>query len=521
MAMSGEPDWDEVLGSFRALRSRIRTELGGRDRVAAVRARGQLTVRDRLDALLDMGSFDEIGTFAWPQDRAQDWLPGDGKIGGHGLVDGRPVTVIGDDITVLRASSSVIGNTKVHKLLEQAERAGNPLIYLGECGGGRIPDILGAAGFCQVPGYLDFARRGRRVPVAVAIVGDSFGASTLLTGLADFTVQVRGTCLAVTSPRVIEVATGEQISSADLGGPDVHAKVTGLIDAIAADDATALGLIRQFLSYLPSASGQLPPRAPRPDVSPDDGVLSVVPRDRRRGYDALTLAARICDPGSVLEVKAEFGRSLLTALARIGGHPVGLIASQPRYQAGALTPDACDKAARLICLCDAFGLPVVLLQDTPGFLVGARPEHQRMVAKAMLFQQAFALATVPKITVLVRKGFGLGYYTMGGNDMGGDLLYAWPGAEVGFMDPEVGANVIYADELARLPAQERAERRRVLADQLAASTDVAGPAGLMKVDEIIDPVQTRPVLARALDRFAGRPQAALADRPLAWWPTSW
>jgi methylmalonyl-CoA decarboxylase subunit alpha len=519
--VSSYEDWDDVLGAFRALRSRVRTDLGGPDRVAAVRARGASTVRDRIDALLDPGSFDEIGTFAWPEGRAGEWLPGDGKIGGAGLIDGRPVTVIGDDSTVLRASSAVIGNTKVHRLFEQAQRAGNPLVYLGECGGGRIPDILGAVGFSRVPGYLDFARRGRRIPVAVAILGDSFGASTLLTGLADFTVQLRGSCLAVTSPRVIEVATGAQVSGDELGGADVHARLTGLVDAVADDEASALAMIRRFLSYLPSGSGNPAPRAPAPDVSPDDGVLAVVPRDRRRGYDMRALVGRVCDPGTVFEVRPAFGRSLVTALARIGGHPVGVIASQPLHQAGALTPDACDKAARLICLCDAFGLPVVMLQDTPGFLVGAKPEHQRLVAKAMLFQQAFALARVPKITVLVRKGFGLGYFTMGGNDMGGDLLYSWPAAEIGFMDPEVGANVIYAAELAALPSTERSARRRELAAGLAAETDVAGPAGLLKIDEIIDPADTRPVLARALDRFAGRPPTPLADRPLAWWPTAW
>jgi acetyl-CoA carboxylase carboxyltransferase component len=519
--MNGNEDWDDVLGAFRALRSRVRTELGGPDRIAAVRARGRRTVRERIDDLLDPGTFDELGTFAWPDGRESEWLPGDGKIGGHGRIDGRPVTVVGDDGTVLRASSSVIGQAKVDRLYDQALRAGNPLVFLGECGGGRIPDILGAVGFTRMPGYLEIAQRGRRIPVAVAILGDSFGGSTLLAGLADFTVQLRDTCLAVTSPRVIEVATGQQVTADELGGADVHAKRTGLIDAVADDEASALAMLRRFLSYLPSSSESLPPRAPAPDVGPDDGVLAVVPRNRRRGYDMRSLVRRVCDPGTVFELKAAFGASLLTALARIGGHPVGIIASQPIHMVGALTPDSCDKAARLICLCDAFGLPVVMLQDTPGFLVGVRPEHERMVAKAMLFQQAYALATVPKITVLLRKGFGLGYYIMGGNDSSVDLLYAWAGAEIGFMDPQVGANVIYAAELAALPPPERAARRQELAAEMAAETDVAGPAAHMKIDEIIDPVDTRPVLARALDRFAHRAPAALADRPLAWWPTAW
>jgi acetyl-CoA carboxylase carboxyltransferase component len=486
-----------------------------------MRAAGRWTVRDRIQGFLDEGSFDEFATFAWSAGRRDEWLPGDGKIGGTGRLDGRLVTVAGDDVTVLRASSAAVGNTKVHRLYEHALRTGTPFVFFGECGGGRIPDIIGATGFTQVPGYLDISRRGRRIPLAVAIVGDSFGASSLLTGLADFTVQVKGTCLAVTSPRVIEVATGETVTSEELGGSDVHARTTGLVDAVAADDAAALAAVRQFLSYLPSNGDQLPPRSACPPIGADDRVLAAVPRDRRRGYDAHVLVSCLVDDGDFFELQPQFGRSVLTGLARIGGHSVGLIASQPQYAAGALTPDSCDKAARLICLCDAFGLPVLMLQDTPGFLVGTRVEHERLVAKAMLLQQAYALARVPKITVLLRKGFGMGYFAMGGNDAGGDLLYAWPGAEIGFMDPVVGANVIYAAELAGLPDAARAERRAELAEELAHDTDVLGPAGIMKIDEVIDPCETRGLLARALDRFANRAPVPAAQRPLTWWPTSW
>lgn len=516
-----EAEWAEVRDEFHRLRQRVRTELGGPERVERLRRRGGRTVRERIDGLLDPGSFDELGTFAWTEGGEEEWLPGDGKIGGTGSVGGRPVTVAGDDVTVKRATSAHVGNDKVHRLYQHAMRTGTPFVYFGECGGGRIPDILGANGFTRVTGYYELTQRRRRIPLVLAIVGDSFGASSLLAGLADLTVQVRGTCLAVTSPRVIEIATGEAIEPEQLGGVRVHAERTGLVDVLVDDDAEAINAIRRFLSYLPSNADTPAPRTERGEVAPDPGVLDLVPRSRRQGYDVVALAERLADPGSVFELGARFGRSLVTALARIGGHPVGLIANQPSFQAGALTPDACDKATKLICLCDAFGLPVVMLQDTPGFLVGSQPEHDRLVAKAMHMQQAYALAEVPKITVLLRKGYGLGYYNMGGNDVGGDLLLAWAGAEIGFMDPLAGANVVYADELAALPPAERAARRAEIAEQLKASTSVLGPAGIMKVDEVIDPIDTRPMLVGALDRFATRPFSPGWQRPLASWPTAW
>ncbi|MEO6156291.1 MAG: carboxyl transferase domain-containing protein, partial [Ilumatobacteraceae bacterium] len=423
--------------------------------------------------------------------------------------------------TVKAATSAVVGNDKVHRLFDHAMRTGTPFVYFGECGGGRIPDILGGTGFTQVTGYYALARRRRMIPLALAIVGDSFGASSLMAGLSDLAIQVRGTCLAVTSPSVIEVATGEVIEPEQLGGAAVHAERTGLVDIVVDTEAEAVECIRKFLSYLPSSAELPPPRSPRVAVEPDPTILDVVPRSRRSGYDVSNVIRCVADPDSWFEIGTRFGRSVVSGLARIGGHAVGLIASQPSFQAGSLTPDACDKASRLMCLCDAYSLPIVMLQDTPGFLVGSRVEHDRLIAKAMLMQEAFALAEVPKITVLLRKGYGMGYYNMGGNDVGGDLLYAWAGSEIGFMDPLAGANVVHAAELAKLPDDDRRARRLELARELAESTSVLGPAGIMKVDEVIDPIDTRRVLVGALDRFATRPFRSGSTRPLASWPTSW
>jgi acetyl-CoA carboxylase carboxyltransferase component len=513
----------DPISEFRQRRDRIRADMGGADKMARIHAQGRRTIREHIAAFLDSGSFEEVGTFARsanPADVAE--TPGDGKIGGHGTIDGRPVTVFGDDVTVRRGSSSVIGSRKIERLMEHAIQAGNPLVHFGQTGGARIPDTLGSEGFVEVQPKRSNSRRRRRVPMVTAIVGESFGGSSFLSAHSDFVVQVRGTCLAVTSPRVVEVATGEDVSFEALGGVDVHARMTGQIDQVAETDDDAYAIVKRFLSYLPSNIWTPAPRmgGGRP-LEPDGELTRLVPQSRRRAYDMRRVVARLVDDGEFLEIRPLMGRSLIAALARVDGWPVGIIASQPLHQAGVLGPDACDKATRLICLCDAFGLPLIFLQDVPGFLVGRQVEHARLLHKAILFQQAVHLAEVPKLTVVLRKAFGLAYFSLGGNDQGADLVCAWPGAEIGFMDPDVGASVLYGTQLQHLERAERQAEIERRAAALRSATDPYGAAGTMRVDEIIDPPETRPVLARYLGRFCARPFRSGADRPLASWPTCW
>ena len=496
--------------------------MGGAAQVARLKKLGRRNIRERIDEFLDPGTFDEIGTFA-RSERASDAAitPGDGKILGRGLVDGRPVAVGGDDLTVKRGSSSEVGGRKLHRLFDQAVEDGNPLIYFGETAGARIPDLLGSEGFTRVssPGYQ--VLRGRRIPLVTMIVGQSFGGSSFLSTLSDFVVQVKGSCMAATSPQVIEVATSEIISEEDLGGVDVHGKITGQIDLGVESETEGFAATRQFLSYLPSNAWTPPPIVDARD--PEDGLplAELVPADRRRAYDMRRVIRRVVDQDSFFELRPAFGRSLLTGLARIGGRSVGILASQPMQQAGALGPNACDKAARFICTCDAFGVPLIFLHDTPGFLIGSQVEHQRLLYKAMLLQQAVFLAQVPRLTVIVRKSYGLANLDMSGNDMGSDLLCAWPTAEISFMDPDVGANVIYGRELSQLPEEEMLERRKVRAKELAADIDPYGAAGLMMLDEIIEPDETRAVLLGALERVASRPFRPGSEGPLSTWPMCW
>jgi acetyl-CoA carboxylase carboxyltransferase component len=512
-----------AVEAMRARRDEVRAELGGTKKVERVHSAGRRTIREHIDAFLDPGSFEEVGTFsrsANPADAANS--PGDGKIGGHGLLDGRPVTVYGDDVTVMRGSSSLVGSRKIERLTSQAISAGNPIVHFGQTGGARIPDTLGTEGFMEVTPKQSASLRRRRVPMATIIVGESFGGSSFASAHSDFVVQVRGTCLAVTSPRVFEVATGEVISFEELGGVDVHARITGQIDQFADTDDEAYGLVRRWLSYVPPNAWTPPARvgggAP---IEPDPELYRLVPENRRRGYDMRRVLGRIVDGGEFLELRPLMGRSLVCAFARLDGWPVGVIASQPMQQAGVLGPDACDKAAKLIMLCDAYGLPLVFLQDVPGFLVGKQVEHGRILHKAIMFQQALHLAEVPKLTVVLRKAFGLAYFSLAGNDQGADLVMAWPGAEIGFMDPDVGASVLYGTQLQHLEKDERLAELRRRADALRDATDPYGGAGTMKLDEIIDPADTRAILARYLERFSHRPFQPGTERPLSAWPTCW
>ena len=431
--MTADEGGRDPISRLRARREAVRREMGGSERVERLHARGERTVREHIDGVLDPGSFEEVGTFVHSA-RAEDAeaTPGDGKIGGHGTIDGRPVTVAGDDITVKRGSSSVMGGERLRRLFAHAARCGHPIVYFGATGGARIPDSLGSAGFAQVSPGAELFRRGRRVPMATVIVGDSFGGSSFVSATSDLVVQLRGTCLAVTSPLVAEIATGEEIAMEDLGGADVHARRTGQIDLAVDTPAEAYAAVRRFLSYLPSRSGERPPRAPsrprrRGGLEPDPELAGLVPQRRQRAYDMRRVLRRVLDEDTLFELAPSFGRTLVAALARLDGHAVAVLASQPNVGAGALDPDACEKAVRLLCLADAFDLPVLFLQDVPGFFVGTQVEHAGMLKHAIRLQTAVALAQTPKLTVVVRKAYGMAYFSLGGNDTGVDAVYAWPG----------------------------------------------------------------------------------------------
>lgn len=502
---------------------RIRTEMGGLDKLARMGREADKTIRQHLSDFLDPDSFRELGTFSRsirPEDRAS--TPGDGKIGGHGTVEGRPVVAFGDDITVRRGSSAVVGTRKEARLLERAMAMGIPIVHFGETGGARIPDVMGAEGISEGGELFPaFCARRHHVPMATAVVGRSFGGSSFLSALSDFVVMVRGTCLAVTSPRVFEVATGEIIEFEDLGGVDIHARQTGQIDLGVDNDEEAYAAIRRWLSFLPSNTSQHPPRSePVGTLDPDPELAGLVPRRRTRGYDMRKLVARVADPASVFELQPDYARNVTCALGRIDGWPVAFVANNPMFSAGVLDPAACHKIIRQLTVCDSFQIPVVFLVDVPGFMVGKKVEHDRMLHWGMRMMQALHLASVPTLTVCVRKAFGLAWQAMNGSGQAAMGLYVWPGAEIGFMDPAVGVNVAFGSKLARIedPQEREAERQRLVME-VGEATSPYEAAGTMRVDEVIDPAETRAILAEDLARLALRPLPPPTARPLALWPT--
>jgi acetyl-CoA carboxylase carboxyltransferase component len=398
---------------------------------------------------------------------------------------------------------------RVHEVLAQAARCEPPVVSFGPTGAVRSAGDASFPGLAGAPPTTQILRRRRRVPMATIIVSDTFGGSALLAVASDLVVQVRGTCLAATSPSVIELATGERIGAQALGGADVHALHTGQIDLVADSPEEAYAAVRRFLGVLPPDATTRARRvgggAP---LQPDDELEALAPSDRNRAYDVRELLGRVLDIGALFELAHGYGAGLLVALARLDGHAVGVVASQPLHGGGALDPPACEKAVRLLCLCDAFDLPILFFQDVPGFAAGPEAEHAGMLKHAARLQTALALAQAPKLTVVLGRGYGPAYFALGGNDTV-DAVYAWPGAAISFTDPAVAATAVQAGE---------PQQRAAILHALEAQLDPYGGAAVMAADEIIDPARTRIVLGHALDRIAQRPVVRGALRPLATWP---
>ncbi|MBU2551788.1 MAG: carboxyl transferase [Proteobacteria bacterium] len=495
-------------------------EMGGPDKVARQHERGHLTARERIERLLDPGSFFEIGLLVHSDvPGMEDKTAADGKIDGFGAIDGRPVAVRANDNTVMAGSGGRIGGQKSRRVSRMAVEKGYPIINLGEAGGARIPDIQGSDGLSTMTIGREYGLRGRRVPQVATIMGECFGDPSWAAAASDFVVQVKGSCMAVSGPRVLEIAKSENVTNETLGGWKLHAEVTGQIDRAAEDEVHAFEIVRDFLSYLPSSAEDLPPRVPADgDSGPrQKKMLEILPEQSNRVYDMHRVIKTLVDGECIFPIKPDFDRSVITCLARIDGHSVGFIANNPMHMAGAMGPDGCDKCVSFICLCDSYHVPLIFLHDTPGFLVGPDAEKKRMPGKIINFIEALGYATVPKVSIVVRKSYGMAYGNMGGSNMGVDFLYAWPTADISFMAPEVAANVVYAAKIAGA-ADPEAARAEAIAEMRLASAPWRA-AGLGLLDDVIDPAQTRAVIIRSLELARGN-SGGRSQRLLAHWPTT-
>ncbi|MEW5733619.1 MAG: carboxyl transferase domain-containing protein [Thermodesulfobacteriota bacterium] len=499
--------------------------MGGEDKVAKQHARGRMTARERIDALLDRGSFFEVGMFDHSDmPGMEDKTPADSKVAGYGKVGGRPVVVIANDFTVLASTTSRVASRKEGELKLLAARRGHPLIYLGESGGARMPDIMGAKGLASVGGggydtFLQVMGRVRSAPMVTAIMGECYGMPTWMACLSDFVVQVKGSAMGVSGPRVLELALGEKVTDEELGGWKVHSSVTGMADAVAENEAECFGLIARFLSYLPSSCDELPPEAEVPEGSGEgmDKILDLLPEKRNRTYDMNRILGTIADRGSIFPIKPSFGKTVITALCRINGRVAGVVANQPSFQAGAMDCDGIDKVTSFLCLCDSFNIPLLFFHDIPGFLVGRAAERGKVAARVMNFINALAQVTVPKIAVIVRKTYGMAFWNMCGSGCGADFLVAWPTAEMSFVAPEIAANVVFGG---KTPEDEKQkEKWSEFVEGMVKDASPYGAAGMHYIHDVIDPSSTRSYLIRALEISGNNRNRGIGQHKLANWPT--
>lgn len=506
-------------------RVRVALAMGGAAKLARRRAEGHLNARERIEQLLDGGTFSETGMLAvsvLPSDR--DDSPADAKITGTGRIEGRRVAVVSNDMTVKGASSSAVNMRKIGRLKETATRNGMPLIFLGESSGSRVPDSLGAEAMAAAGQDPQQYCRRREIPWVSAVLGPCLGSSTWYTCLSDFVVMRKGAFLAVSSARVTSLAIGEAVDPEELGGWKLHAEQTGLVDMVVDTDAQALAAIRRFLSYLPSHSGAGAPsqRAAEPaaqsaadGTAPDaDKLLELVPSARSKTYDMRKVIAGIVDRGSFFNLKDRFGRAAVTGLARLDGESVGIIASNPMFKGGAMDPEACRKVTSFLVMCDSFNVPIIFLVDTPGFLVGIEGERKAAPAHIMNMIHAVQLCSVPKLSVIVRKSYGQAYINMGGG-RNSDEVAAWTSADASFMDPQIGVSVLYG-----IKREDDPERFDRLKAELARDTSAYALAGAFGVQSVIAPQQTRAWLIEALATHRRDRNGGIGQHEMRSWPTT-
>lgn len=507
--------FDDLLNDFEQRRQRA-LAMGGPERLAKRRASGVLNARERIEYLFDPDSFIESGLFATSAYSAdRDKSPADGKITGYGEIAGRMAAAVANDFTVMGASSSATNMKKIGHMKRAAVSRGLPLVFLGESSGARLPDNMGARGMGSLLAldpqqYL----RARESPWVSAALGLCYGSSTWYCVLADFNVVRKGAIVAVSSSLLASLAMNDTVEAEALGGWRVHADVTGFADQVVDTDEEALDVIKAFLAYLPSNNQETPPIAPvaaGSDAQMRD-ILRILPESRTQVYDMRKILQCVADNGSCFELKARFGKAAVTALARLDGKTVGLIANNPLYKGGALDADGCDKIVSFLVLCDSYNIPIVMFVDTPGFAIGVEAERKRAPGKIMNFMNALALVTVPKLTVLVRKTYGQAYINMGGGRNSDEFL-AWPTAEISFMDPNYAVTVVTGLK----PGDPGFEDKKALMEKDSSVYDIASIYG---VQDVIRPEQTRDYLIRMLEVHQLRHTRGIGKHLMATWPTS-
>ncbi|MCB0720251.1 MAG: acyl-CoA carboxylase subunit beta [Bacteroidetes bacterium] len=496
--MSQKPRFEDL-----ASRRAAALVAGGEERIARQHKKGKLTARERLDILLDEGSFQELGMFVRHQVKdfglADNRPPGDGVVTGYGTIDGRLVYVFSQDFSVFGGSLGMAHATKITKIMQLALDNGAPVIGLNDSGGARIQEgVVSLGGYADI--FLQNTRASGVVPQISAIMGPCAGGAVYSPAITDFTFMVSGTSyMFVTGPNVVKTVTQEEVSSEDLGGADTHASKSGVSHFTCASDADCLLRIRELISYIPqNCESKAPDQASvAPDRAAGERLDALVPDNPNKPYDMHEAIKLIVDEGKLFEVHADYAANIIVGFARLGGKSVGIVANQPAVLAGVLDIDSSVKGARFVRFCDAFNIPLVVFEDVPGFLPGTEQEWRGIIRNGAKLLYAFSEATVPKMTVITRKAYGGAYDVMNSKHIGGDLNFAWPTAEIAVMGPKGAVEIIYKKQIADAEDPAAAEEGFTEAyRERFANPYVAAEYGY--VDDVILPSETRDRLIAGL-----------------------
>jgi propionyl-CoA carboxylase beta chain len=503
--LSGDTE-PEALAEYRRRREAA-LGMGGPERIARHHESGRLTARERLDLLVDAGSWYELGLFAEAEQRRAEPAPADAVVAGLGRVEGRKVCVLAVDATVLAGTTGQVNMRKQNRIARWAGLRGLPLICLSDNDGGRIPDVMGWR-FSGLPfdfqTFVQAPAERPEVPRLIAVVGASFGDSALHAAMGHFVVMTENAAVALSGPPVVAAAIGEELTAEELGGPRSSAERSRNAHLVVAGEEAAIAALKHALSYLPDSAAHPAPRCDPVAPSRDSASLpDLVPADPRRGYDMRKVLEAVFDGGSLLPWAERYGPSVLCALARLEGNPVGVVASQPMQRGGVMDVPALAKEAAFVDLCDTFNLPLVFLQDVPGLMIGSEAEQAGILAGYERVVARLARAKVPKVSVIVRKAYGGGHFALGGRPTHPDLLLAWPTAELGFMAPETGIRTVHRRRLEEARASGGKEAEDALAAELVAEWEHESEpweaAAHFFLDDVIDPRRTREAVATGIE----------------------
>ena len=478
---------------------------GGTRYLPKLREQNKLTARERLDLLLDEGSFVEDGLFA---NVIANELPADGVVTGLGTIEARQIAVMANDPTVKAGSWGARTVEKIIRIQETAARLRVPLFYLVDSAGARITDQIEMFPGRRHAGRIFFneVQLSGAVPQICMLFGPSAAGGAYIPAFCDVVVMVEGNAsMYLGSPRMVEVVVGEKVSLEELGGARMHATESGLGDALVADDKEAIEFAKAYFRYMPQRAGEKPRSCDaKPARAPSKPIAELIPDEPNRGYDMRKLIGAIIDEGSWLEIKKLFAKELLTGFARLDGQAVGILANQPMQKGGVLFNDSADKAARFIWLCDAFEIPLLFLADVPGFMIGTDVEKRGIIRHGAKMISAVSEATVPKISVIVRKAYGAGLYAMAGPAFDSDAVIALPSAQIAVMGPEPAVNAVFYNKLAELPEDQRAAKRKELEDKYREDVDLYKLASNLIVDDVVEPEHLRETLIARFRAYSTR-----------------